>query len=122
MFSSFWNYKFYYVYGFILLVLVILTAVTASVAVVVTYMLLNAEDHRWQWPVFAAGGSVGAYVFLYAIYFHIFKTKMTGFLMFSFYYGYITMLCAAVGILCGSVAYLSASCFIKRIYADIKSD
>merc|ERR1712159_825146 len=46
VFTSFWNYKFYYVYGFMLLVYIILTIVTVCVTIVVTYFLLNNEDYR----------------------------------------------------------------------------
>lgn len=47
IFTSFWAYKIYYVYGFMLLVLVILAVVTVCVTIVCTYFLLNAEDYRW---------------------------------------------------------------------------
>lgn len=43
IFTSFWAYKVYYVYGFMLLVFVILTVVTTCVTIVCTYFLLNAE-------------------------------------------------------------------------------
>lgn len=45
--TSFWAYKIYYVYGFMLLVFLILTTVTVCVTIVCTYFLLNAEDYRW---------------------------------------------------------------------------
>ena len=47
VFTSFWNYKFYYVYGFMLLVLVILMIVVMCVSIVSIYFQLSAEDHRW---------------------------------------------------------------------------
>jgi transmembrane 9 superfamily protein 3 len=47
IFTSFWAYKIYYVYGFMLLVFLILTTVTVCVTIVCTYFLLNAEDYRW---------------------------------------------------------------------------
>jgi hypothetical protein len=47
IFTSFWAYKIYYVYGFMLLVFLILTTVTTCVTIVCTYFLLNAEDYRW---------------------------------------------------------------------------
>ena len=47
IFTSFWAYKIYYVYGFMLLVFIILTIVTVCVTIVCTYFLLNAEDYRW---------------------------------------------------------------------------
>ena len=37
IFTSFWNYKFYYVYGFVLLVFTILLIVSACVSIVITY-------------------------------------------------------------------------------------
>ncbi len=47
IFTSFWAYKIYYVYGFMFLVLLILAIVTVCVTIVCTYFLLNAEDYRW---------------------------------------------------------------------------
>ena len=47
IFTSFWAYKIYYVYGFMLLVFLILAIVTVCVTIVCTYFLLNAEDYRW---------------------------------------------------------------------------
>ena len=47
IFTSFWAYKIYYVFGFSLLVFLILTTVVVCVTIVCTYFLLNAEDYRW---------------------------------------------------------------------------
>ena len=47
IFTSFWAYKIYYVYGFMFLVFLILATVTTCVTIVCTYFLLNAEDYRW---------------------------------------------------------------------------
>jgi len=47
----------YYVYGFMLLVFLILAVVTSCVTVVGTYFLLNAENYHWQWTSFASAAS-----------------------------------------------------------------
>ena len=47
----------YYVYGFMLLVFVILAIVTVCVTIVGTYFLLNAENYHWQWTSFCAAAS-----------------------------------------------------------------
>jgi transmembrane 9 superfamily protein 3 len=101
VFTSFWNYKVYYVYGFMLLVFLILIIVTICVTIVGTYFLLNAENYHWQWTSFISGASTAAYVFLYSIYYYFMKTKMTGFFQTCFYFGYTLMLCLGLGILCG---------------------
>ncbi len=47
----------YYVYGFMLLVFLILAIVTVCVTIVGTYFLLNAENYHWQWTSFCAAAS-----------------------------------------------------------------
>lgn len=122
VFTSFWGYKLYYVYGFMLLVFFILLIVTSCVSVVCTYFLVSAEDHQWQWTSFALGASTAGYVFAYSVYFFWFKTRMTGFFMFAFYFTYMGLLCFGLALLCGTVGYLSSSSFIRRIYRNVKTD
>ncbi|CAK9237988.1 unnamed protein product [Sphagnum troendelagicum] len=122
VFTSFWNYKVYYVYGFMLLVFLILTIVTVCVTIVGTYFLLNAENYHWQWTSFFSAASTTGYVYLYAIYYYFMKTKMFGFFQMSFYFGYTLMFCLGLGILCGAVGYLGSSLFVQRIYRNIKCD
>lgn len=122
VFTSFWNYKFYYVYGFMLLVYVILLIVTICVSIVSTYFLLNSEDYRWPWTSFLAGFSTGIYAFGYAIYFFAFKTKMNGLFQVSFYFGYSFLFCFGLGVLCGSIGFIGTNLFVRRIYRDLKFD
>jgi transmembrane 9 superfamily protein 3 len=122
MFSSFWNYKFYYVYGFLLLVFIILTLVTICVTIVHTYTQLNFEDYRWQWPAFFSGGSVSVYVLCYSIYYYFAKTAMTGILQFSFYFTYMISLSVGLFILCGTIGYFGSELFVWRIYKGLRID
>ncbi|KAK7318789.1 hypothetical protein RJT34_03496 [Clitoria ternatea] len=68
----------YYVYGFMLLVFLILIIVTVCVTIVGTYFLLNAENYHWQWTSFFSAASTAVYVYLYSIYYYYVKTKMSG--------------------------------------------
>lgn len=120
IFTSFWNYKFYYVYGFMLLVFGILAVVTICVTIVCTYFLLNTENYHWQWISFFASGSTAIYVFLYAIYFYYFKTNMTGMLQGIFYFGYMGLFCLAFFIMCGTIGNVASRLFVTRIYRNIK--
>lgn len=122
LFTSFWHYKYYYVYGYLLMVYVILVLVTACVAVVSSYLMLNAEDYRWQWTSFASGASTGLYVYLYAAYYFFERTHMSGMLQTSFYFGYMLMLSISLGILCGGVAFYATSAFVHKIYRNVKVD
>ncbi|KAA8545501.1 hypothetical protein F0562_020285 [Nyssa sinensis] len=122
VFTSFWNYKVYYVYGFMLLVFLILIIVTVCVTIVGTYFLLNAENYHWRWTSFFSAASTAVYVYLYSIYYYYVKTKMSGFFQTSFYFGYTLMFCLGLGILCGAVGYLGSNLFVRRIYRNIKCD
>ena len=105
---NFWQV--YYVYGFMLLVFVILLIVTICVTIVGTYFLLNAENYHWQWTSFFSAASTALYVYLYSIYYYHVKTKMSGFFQTSFYFGYTLMFCLGLGILCGKFSFLTEDC------------
>lgn len=89
LFTALWSYKFYYVYGFVLLVYVILSMVTICITIVAVYCVLNAENYHWQWISFASAGSTAFYCFLYSVYYFFKKTEMTGLLQVSYYFGYM---------------------------------
>lgn len=122
VFTSFWNYKFYYVYGFMLLVYCILICVTLCVTIVSTYFLLNAEDHRWLWSSFATGASAAGYVYVYSIYYFFTKTRMYGLMQTCFYFGYMSIFCLALAVVGGTIGYTGTNWFVRRIYSLIKSD
>ena len=44
-------------YGYMLLVFLILAIVTVCVTIVGTYFLLNAENYHWHWTSFCAAAS-----------------------------------------------------------------
>ena len=122
IFTSFWAYKIYYVYGFMFLVTLILAVVTVCVTIVCTYFLLNAEDYRWRWTSFMAGGSTAFYVYLYSVYYFLFKTKMYGLFQTAFYFGYMALFSLTLGIMCGTVGYIGTAKFVRKIYSTVKID
>ena len=122
VFTSFWAYKIYYVYGFMLLVSLILATVTVCVNIVCTYFLLNSEDYRWQWTSFFSAASTAGYVYVYSIYYFIFKTKMYGIYQTVFYFTYMGLFCMMLGIMCGALGYAGSALFVRKIYANVKID
>jgi len=122
IFTSFWAYKIYYVYGFMLLVYLILAVVTTCVTIVCTYFLLNAEDYRWQWTSFLSGASTAIYVYIYSTYYFFFKTKMFGVFQTTFYFGYMALMSGMLGILCGTFGWIGTQLFVRRIYRTVKID
>jgi transmembrane 9 superfamily protein 3 len=120
--TSLWNYKFYHVYGFLLGVYCILTIVVSMTSIIVVYFCLNAENYLWQWTAFFSGGSTALYVYVYGIYYFLFKTQMNGFLQTSFYFGYMFLISLTLGILCGTLGHSAASNFVRAIFQNVKVD
>jgi transmembrane 9 superfamily member 3 len=120
--TSLWNYKFYHVYGFLLGVYTILCIVVSMTSIIVVYFCLNAENYLWHWTAFGSGASTAVYVFLYGIYYFLFKTQMHGLLQTVYYFGYMAMIALNLGILCGTIGHGAASRFVRAIFQNVKVD
>lgn len=122
IFSSFWNYKLYYVYGFGLGAFLLLLATLSCVAIVATYFLLCAEDYRWPWVSFLTAGSTAGYLFLYAVYYYVCKSSMSGWLQWSLYFGYVGLVSFCLFLLCGAVGHFAAYQFVRLVYTRAKRE
>jgi len=120
--TSLWNYKIYHVYGFLLGVNVIMFIVVSMTTIIVVYFCLNAENYLWQWIALGSGGSLAGYVFLYGVYFFMFKTDMHGFLQTTYYFTYMSLISSLLGLVCGTVAHAAASKFVSTIFKNVKVD
>jgi transmembrane 9 superfamily protein 3 len=120
--TSLWNYKFYHVYGFLLGVYAILCLVVCMTTIIVVYFSLNSENYLWQWTAFYSGASTALYVFLYSIYYFVFKTSMHGLVQTSFYFGYMMLISMGLGTLCGTLGHWAANRFVRAIFQNVKVD
>lgn len=120
--SALWLHQIYYVLGFLLVVWLILVATCAQVSIVLTYLQLCAEDHRWWWNSFMQCSSAGLYLFLYSLYFLVSRLEMVGILPVVIYLTYMGMISLSFALVCGSVGFLSAFWFTKTIYSAVKID
>jgi len=119
--SSLWMDQYYYVFGFLLLVFVILVITCAEITMVLIYFQLCSEDYRWWWRSFLTSGATALYVFLYsAFYFSKLESNLA--ITYILYFSYMSMLCLGMFLLTGVIGYLSALWFTKKIYASIKVD
>lgn len=120
--SALWLHQMYYVMGFLLAVLLILVATCAQVSIVLTYLQLCAEDHRWWWVSFFNCASSGFYLLLYSVWFLSSRLEMVGILPVTVYLTYMGMISICFGLVCGSVAFLSSLWFTLTIYGAVKVD
>jgi len=121
--SAVWSHnKIYYVYGFMFAIIILLCLVIICVSITCTYILLNAEDYRWQWQSFICCGATSIYVFLYTVHYFYSSTNMTGFLQTVYYFGTSLNFCIGLGLFCGSLGFIGASKFVFLIYSNIKAE
>jgi len=120
--SALWLHQIYYVMGFLLAVLGILAATCAQVSIVLCYLQLCAEDHRWWWKSFLNCAMAGFYLFLYSLWFLSSRLDLVGLLPVVVYLTYMSMISICFGLFCGSVGFLSSLWFTRIIYGAVKVD
>jgi transmembrane 9 superfamily protein 2/4 len=120
--TSIWLQQFYYIFGFLALVFIILVVTCAEITVVMCYFQLCAEDYRWWWRSFLTSGAAAFYMFAYGIvYYHttlVVTHKLTTFIYFS----YMSVLSFGFFILTGTVGFLASLAFVRAIYGSVKID
>ncbi|KAJ2988962.1 hypothetical protein NUW58_g3711 [Xylaria curta] len=124
VFQSVWQDKsgYYYVFGFLSVVSLILIVTVAEVTIVTIYVQLCSENYHWWWQSFAVGGGSALWVFFYSIWYYFFKLHITGFVSSMLFFVYSFMACCVYGLLLGTVGFLAAYAFIRKLYAAIKVD
>mmetsp|Transcript_124630 Transcript_124630/g.349041 ORF Transcript_124630/g.349041 Transcript_124630/m.349041 type:complete len:752 (+) Transcript_124630:99-2354(+) len=120
--SALWLHQIYYVMGFLLAVVGILAATCAQVAIVLCYLQLCAEDHRWWWKSFWNCAMAGVYLFVYSLWFLSSRLDLVGVLPVVVYLTYMSMISIVFGLFCGSVGFLSSFWFTRTIYGAVKVD
>lgn len=116
------QYNFAYVWGFLMITIVLLFIVVGSCAICTTYYRLGAENYEWQWSSFITSFSVGIYAFVYCLFYLSTKTSMTGTLQIAYFISYSFILCSVLGIICGFVGFISAAFFVRNVYKNLKTD
>ncbi|XP_073142702.1 transmembrane 9 superfamily member 12 [Henckelia pumila] len=121
--SSIWLGRFYYVFGFLLVVMLLLVTVCAEVSVVLTYMHLCVEDWMWWWKAFYASGSVALYVFLYSINYLVFDLQsLSGTVSATLYVGYSLIMAIAIMLSTGTIGFLTSFYFVHYLFSSVKID
>ncbi|KAI1327186.1 endomembrane protein 70 [Xylariaceae sp. FL0255] len=124
LFQSVWQDKsgYYYVFGFLGVVSLILMITVAEVTIVTIYVQLSSENYHWWWQSFAVGGGSAVWVFIYSIWYYMFKLHITGFVSSMLFFVYSFIACCVYGLLTGTVGFLSAYAFVQKLYSAIKID
>jgi transmembrane 9 superfamily protein 2/4 len=120
--SSVWGHQIYYVFGFAMLVLLILIVTCAEITIVMTYFQLCNEDYRWWWRSFLTSGSSALYLFAYSILYYTTKLNFTRYEAVVQYFAYQAAVSVTFFLLTGSIGFFACFLFVRIIYGAIKVD
>ncbi|CAD6199143.1 unnamed protein product [Caenorhabditis auriculariae] len=121
-FFAIWENQFYYLFGFLFIVCIILAISTSQISVVATYFMLCAENYRWWWRSFVVSGGSAIYVMAYAVFYYHSKLTIEGFVPTVLYFSYSFLIALTFWFMTGTVGFYASYLFLKKIYAAVKID
>ncbi|CAI0376735.1 unnamed protein product [Linum tenue] len=120
--TSIWLNQFYYIFGFLFLVFIILIITCAEITVVLCYFQLCSEDYLWWWRSYLTSGSSAVYLFLYATFYFFTKLEITKLVSGVLYFGYMLIASYAFFVLTGTIGFYACFWFTRLIYSSVKID
>jgi len=120
--TTLWLDSFYYVYGFLVIVFIILVITCAEISVVLCYFQLCGEDYRWWWRSMFTSGSSALYVFLYSLHWYTLKLHATRFVTHVLFFGYMSTLSLLFFLGTAVIGYSACFWFVWKIFASVKVD
>jgi len=120
--SSIWLDQYYYVFGFLLLVFLILMITCAEITIVLCYFQLCGEDYNWWWRSLFTSGSSALYLFMYSIFYFSGRLKMDLFVTAVLYFGYMFILSVLFFLATAVIGYFACYWFNVKIFGSIKVD
>merc|ERR1712151_350685 len=105
--SSIWQHQFYYLFGFLMLVIMILVVTCAEISITITYFQLTNEDYHWFWRSFLASTSSAVYVFLYACLYYTTRLQIGHYVGAMLYFGYMLAMSCTFALLTGSIGFIA---------------
>lgn len=120
--TSIWLNQFYYIFGFLFIVFVILLITCAEITIVLCYFQLCSEDYLWWWRAYLTSGSSALYLFLYATFYFFTKLEITKLVSGALYFGYMLIVSYAFFVLTGTIGFYACFWFTRLIYSSVKID
>ncbi|EOD11465.1 hypothetical protein EMIHUDRAFT_470908 [Emiliania huxleyi CCMP1516] len=114
--------RFYYVFGFLALVLLLLVITCAEISIVLCYFQLCAEDHAWWWRAFLNSGAAGLYLLAYSGIYYCTQLEISGFVPLLLYVGYMALASLLFFLITGTVGFLACWWFVWTIFGSVKVD
>ncbi|KAF7272785.1 hypothetical protein GWI33_014458 [Rhynchophorus ferrugineus] len=122
IFTAIWQNQFYYLFGFLFLVFIILVISCSQISIVMVYFQLCGEDYHWWWRSFMVSGGSAFYILGYSFYYFMTKLEITEFIPTLLYMSYTGLMVFTFWLLTGTIGFYAAYSFVQKIYSAVKID
>lgn len=122
IFTAIWENQFYYLFGFLFLVFIILIISCSQISIVMVYFQLCEEDYHWWWRSLLVSGGSALYILFYSLFYFVTNLNINEFVPTLLYFGYTALMVLTFWLLTGSIGFLAAYAFVRKIYAAVKID
>ncbi|KAH7288216.1 hypothetical protein KP509_31G017400 [Ceratopteris richardii] len=120
--TSIWLNQFYYIFGFLFIVFLILIVTCAEITIVLCYFQLCSEDYHWWWRSYLTAGASAIYLLLYAAFYFFTKLDITKLVSGLLYFGYMAIISYCFFVLTGTIGFYACFWFVRKIHASVKID
>jgi len=120
--TSMWMQQFYYLFGFLALVFLILIITCAEISIVLCYFQLCSEDYHWWWRAYFSSGSSALYLFAYSVFYFYSKLDISKTVPMLMYFGYMFIISYGFFCLTGTIGFYACYIFVRKIYGSVKID
>ena len=86
------------------------------VRLVLVTPVLMYQNYHWWWQSFFIGGASAIWIFVYCSWYYFAKLNIQGFISGMLFFSYSLLACTVYGLLTGTVGFLTAYAFVRRIY------
>lgn len=112
----------YTLFGFACTSFVLFGLICAELAIIVSYVILNSEDHRWWWRSYWSGTLSGAYAYVFSVYYFVTTFSYFNAPSVFIYTAYMFIMCLGLGLLAGFFASAGSLSFVRILYKSLHSD
>ncbi|KAK4703342.1 transmembrane 9 superfamily member 2/4, partial [Phenoliferia sp. Uapishka_3] len=120
--QSLFGAKVYYAFGFLALTFAVVALTTATTTILMCYFWLCAEEYRWQWRSFLAGGGSAFWLLAYGLLYWMTRLHLDGFANKVLYLGYLLLISFLCFLITGAIGFVSCWAFLRVIYSRIRVD